>query len=117
MTIAQFRRIALSMPEAVEGSHMGHPDFRVKGKIFATLFPVDDQTMGMVKLKPLQQRQFVKANPGVFTPFKGGWGRQGATQVRLAGATSATLRNAMITAWRNTAPKALVEKHGLSEGM
>ncbi len=115
MTIAQFRRIALSMPEAMESAHMGHPDFRVKGKIFATLLPRGDETWGMVKLKPEQQRRFVKDHPEVFEPVKGGWGKQGATQVCLSAADSASLRSAMITAWRNTAPKRLVEEVGLSE--
>lgn len=113
-TVASFRRLALSMPEASEGAHMGHPDFRVKGKIFATLLPGDGQ-WGMVKLTPEQQRQFVTSNPGVFEPVKGGWGARGATQVRLAGVDSVTLRSAIITAWRNTAPKRLVEESGLSD--
>jgi hypothetical protein len=113
MTIAEFRRIALSMPQAAESAHMGHPDFRVKGKIFATLLPRDDG-WGMVKLKPDQQRQFVEANPGVFEPVQGGWGRRGATQVRLDGVDKATLRSAIVTAWLNTAPKRLVEELGPS---
>jgi hypothetical protein len=110
MTIAEFRRIALSMPQAAESAHMGHPDFRVKGKIFATLFSRDDDNWGMVKLNPEQQRQFVEANPGVFEPVKGGWGRRGATQVRLDSVDKATLRSAIFTAWLNTAPKRLVEE-------
>jgi hypothetical protein len=115
MTIAQFRRLALSMPEASEGAHMGHPDFRVQGKIFATLFPRDGTMNGMVKLKPDQQRLFIKEHPEMFEPVKGGWGRQGATHVLLKAARSAAVRSAMITAWRNTAPKGLVEEQGLSE--
>ncbi len=114
MTIAQFRRIALSMPEAEESAHMGHPDFRVKGKIFATLFPRDNVTWGMVKLRPEQQRRFVKSNPETFEPVKGGWGKGGATQVRLKSAKGSALRSAMITAWRNIAPNRLVEKVGLA---
>jgi len=92
---------------------MGHPDFRVKGKIFATLFKIDDRTGGVLKLKPEQQRQFVKAKPLVFQPVKGGWGRQGCTQVRLEAVkkgTLATLRSAILTAWLNTAPRRLVEE-------
>ncbi|MDO8631437.1 MAG: MmcQ/YjbR family DNA-binding protein, partial [Phycisphaerales bacterium] len=98
MTIAEFRRIALSMPQATENAHMGLPDFRVKGKIFATLFSRDGDDWGMVKLKPDQQRRFVEANPGVFEPIKGGWGLRGATQVRLAAVNKKTLRDAMFTA-------------------
>jgi hypothetical protein len=114
MTIAQFRRLALSMPEAEERAHMGHPDFRVKGKIFATLFPRDGKTWGMLKLKPDQQRALVKAHPDAFDAIPGGWGRQGATQVSLDRARVAILRDAMITAWRNVASKALRQGHGLS---
>ncbi len=113
MTIAQFRRIALELPETAEGAHMGHPDFRVKGKIFATLFRRDDIDCGMVKLKPEQQRRFVTAHPEVFQPVKGGWGRQGCTQVCLEAVSKAAvaiLRGAMLTAWVNTAPKRLVEE-------
>ena len=111
MTVEDFRRIALSMPQATEGAHMGHPDFRVKGKIFATLFDRDDEDLGMVKLTPEQQHQFVQANPEMFAPIKGGWGIRGATQVRLDNAHETTLRSAMITAWRNIAPKRLIKEH------
>ena len=103
MTTEDFRRIALSMPEASEGSHMGHPDFRVGGKIFATIRP--DEGCGMVKLTPEQQRDFVQDEPAMFAPVKGAWGRQGATDVRLEKASAATVRRAVITAWRNTAPR------------
>jgi len=114
MTAAEFRRIALGMPQALEGAHMGHPDFRVKGRIFATLFRRDDVDWGMVKLKPDEQHRFVNDDPGVFEPLKGGWGRQGCTQVRLDAVDRAalpTVRTAIVTAWRNTAPKRLVKEH------
>jgi len=110
MTVAQFRRIALSMPEATEGEHMGHPDFRVKGKIFATLFTRDDVDWGMVKLKPEQQRQIIKDDPEMFEPVKGGWGHQGCTQVHLQNTDHLALKSAMVAAWRNAAPKRLVEE-------
>ena len=86
MTAEQFRRLALSFPETVESSHMNHPDFRVRGgKIFATLaYP--DKKWGMVKLTSEQQEEFVRAEPGVFVPVKGGWGRGGATSVLLRAA-------------------------------
>jgi len=115
MTIAEFRRIALSMPQATESAHMGHPDFRVKGKIFATLFSRDGDDWGMVKLKPDQQRRFVEANPGVFEPVWGGGGSGGATQMRLGAVDKKTLRDAMFTAWLNTAPKRLVEELGIPD--
>ena len=75
MTADQFRRLALSLPEATESAHMGHPDFRVKGKIFATLGP--EEKSGMVKLTPDQQEQFVQAEPDVFDPCAGAWGERG----------------------------------------
>ena len=94
---------------------MGHPDFRVQGKIFATLLRRDELDWGMVKLKPEQQREFVEANPGVFVPVKGGWGVRGATQVRLDLVDKVTLKRAIDTAWLNIAPKRLVEELGLSD--
>jgi len=104
MTAQDFRRIALSMPEASENSHMDHPDFRVAGKIFATLgYP--DESCGMVKLPPEQQQSFSRDFPDAFTPVKGGWGRNGATQVHLKNVDKATLRRAMIAACQNVAVK------------
>ncbi len=114
VTVAGFRRACLSMPEATEGSHMGHPDFRVKGRIFATLFG-QERGLAMVKLKRPQQQEFVNSRPGAFAPIMGGWGRQGATEVRLADVDEATLRRAIITAWRNTAPKQLLDDLIFSE--
>ncbi len=105
MTAADFRRLALALPEATESAHMGHPDFRVRNKIFATLDA--SETLGMVKLNPEQQHEFVKAHPEIFVPVKGGWGRKGATYVRLAAAEEETLVKALGIAWRNTAPKSL----------
>jgi hypothetical protein len=106
MTPDGFRRLALSMPEAIESAHMGHPDFRVGGKIFATLGS-PDASHGMVKLKPEQQEMFMRVEADVFAPAKGGWGRAGSTLVVLKRARVATLRDAMVAAWRNAAPKRL----------
>jgi hypothetical protein len=106
LTLEGFRRLALGLPEVAEGAHMGHPDFRVRGKIFATL-GVPDADWGMVKLTPEQQDAFVEGEPAVFTPVKGGWGRRGATNFRLRTASARTLRPALVTAWRNVAPKSL----------
>lgn len=110
MTEDGFRRLALSFPETEEREHMDHPDFRVGGKIFATLW-YPDRGWGMVKLTPEQQMLFVTAEPEVFSPIKGGWGRKGATSVNLKAAKSAIVRRALETAWRNTAPKKLAQKH------
>ena len=106
MTPDEFRRIALSLPETEEKSHMGHPDFRVCGKIFATLSYPDD-TAGMVKLTPEQQAELVRADPKVFYPVKGGWGIKGATHVRLKAVKKAALQRVLLIAWRNAAPKTL----------
>jgi hypothetical protein len=110
-TPAAFRKIALSLPETEERQHMDHPDFRVAGKIFATLgYP--DKTRGMVKLSPEDQHNFSKEYPDAFVPVKGTWGRRGATNVYLKNADEETLRKAVLAAWRNTAPKRLLKKLG-----
>jgi hypothetical protein len=101
------------MPEAVESSHMNHPDFRVLGKIFATLGP--DEVWGMVKLTPEQQRRFVRQEPEMFAPVRGGWGRRGATTVELEAATEDAARSALVAAWRNVAPKRLLEETDVEE--
>ncbi len=108
MTAEEFRSLALSLPAAAEDAHMGHPDFRVRGKIFATLGP--DEDWAMVKLTPDQQAALVRAEPEVFEPFGGAWGGRGYTKVCLAAAHEATVRPALIAAWRNTAPKRLAEQ-------
>jgi hypothetical protein len=108
VTADDFRSLALSLPEASEDAHMGHPDFRVRGKIFATL-GAPDEAWGMVKLTPDQQAVFVRTEPRVFQPVKGAWGRRGCTNVRLAAATEAAVRQALVAAWRNTAPKRLAQ--------
>jgi hypothetical protein len=109
VTANDFRRLALSLPEAEERSHMDHPDFRVGGKIFATLgYP--DKSRGMVKLPPEDQHNFSKDHPDVFVPVKGTWGRRGATSVHLKAADSETLRKAITVAWRKAAPKRLGEQ-------
>jgi len=101
--------MALSLPETSEESHMEHPDFRVGGKIFATLgYP--RKGWAMLKLTPEQQDTFMNAEPEVFVPVKGGWGRRGATNVILREATKTTLRSALLAAWRKTAPKRLAER-------
>jgi len=109
MTADEFRSLALSFPETLEAAHVGHPDFRVGGKIFATLGP--DEDWGMVKLTAEQQALFVRAESDVFRPANGAWGRRGSTIVRLADADEATVRQALMAAWRNTAPKRLVQDH------
>jgi hypothetical protein len=109
MTPAAFRKIALSFPETEERAHMNHPDFRVAGKIFATLgYP--DKTRGMVKLSPEDQHNFSKDYPAAFIPVKGAWGRRGATSVILKAAENEVLARAIQAAWRNTAPKRVLSR-------
>ncbi len=107
MTAKQFRKLALGFPEASEASHMGHPDFRVGGRIFATLGP--DEDWGMVKLTPEEQARLMQLEPDVFRPASGAWGRAGCTIITLADADQTTVKEAMIVAWRKTAPKQLVK--------
>jgi hypothetical protein len=97
MTAAQFRRLALSLPETEERAHMGHPDFRVGGKIFATLGP--DEKWGMVKLTPAEQASLIASAPAVFHPASGAWGQRGCTIVRLRQARSPAVKHAMLAAW------------------
>jgi hypothetical protein len=108
MTVDDFRTICLSLPDAVESAHQGHPDFRVGGKIFATIWP--DEGWGMVKLDLQQRAAFVRDEPEVFVPVKGGWGRKGATTVRLDAADESSVRAAVVAAFRNVAPKRIAEK-------
>lgn len=103
MTAKGFRNLALSMPGAIEAEHMGHPDFRVNGKIFATLW--DDMKSGMVKLTPELQRELVAENPEMFAPVNGAWGANGATRVILEHADEDTLGRAMTEAFKRTAAK------------
>src|SRR5436189_6342415 len=98
MDAADFRRIALSLEGAEEGSHMGAADFRVGGRIFATLASVH-QGYGNLMLTPEQQAAFVEELPEIFVPIAGGWGRMGMTHVRLAAASEDVLTGALRAAW------------------
>lgn len=98
MNAEDFRRIALSLGGAEESSHMGAPDFRVEGRIFATLAS-QGLGYGNLMLTPEQQAAFVEELPEVFVPIGGGWGRMGMTHIRLANATSDVLTGALRTAW------------------
>ncbi len=106
MTAADFRRIALSLEGAEEGSHMGAADFRVGGRIFATLAS-QKQGYGNLMLTPEMQADFVAEQPEFFLPVAGGWGRMGATHIRLARANEDVLAGALRAAW-----KLRVEKNG-----
>src|SRR6516164_9991362 len=99
MNVADFRRIALSFEGAEESSHMGQPDFRVGGRIFATLASAK-QGYGNLMLTLEQQQAFVEELPAVFLPIPGGWGRMGMTHIRLAAAKEEVLTGALGTAWK-----------------
>jgi hypothetical protein len=99
MTVADFRRLALSLPGAEEGSHMGAVDFRVGGRIFATLASAK-QGYGNLMLTPEVQGDFVAEQPDVFLPIAGGWGRNGSTHIRLAQASEDLLEGALRAAWK-----------------
>ena len=106
MNASDFRRMALRLEGAEEGSHMGSPDFRVGGKIFATLAS-QAQGYGNLMLTPELQTTFLEEQPDVFVPVAGGWGRMGATHIRLAAANADLLADALRTAW-----KLRIEKNG-----
>src|SRR5262245_51195150 len=109
MTPQQFRRLALALPGATEGAHMGHADFRVGGKIFATLgYP--DAKWAVLLLKPDQQLLLVETAGEVFSPVPGGWGLKGSTRVNLAAADRETVQSALELAWEIRAPKAKPQK-------
>lgn len=94
-----FRRLALAFDGASEATHMGHPDFRANGRIFATLsYP--DAGLAMVALTPDEQAMRVAASPQTFSPVPGGWGRNGSTHVILATADEAAVRDGLTVAWR-----------------
>ena len=115
MSQARFRKVALSLPDAIEGAHQGHADFRVGKRVFATLgYPDDD--WGMVKLTPEQQAMVVEAEPEIFRPVPGGWGKGGATNVRLARADATTLQSALKMAWGNIATKPAAKTRSVKRG-
>ena len=103
-------KLALRLPEVVEQQHQGPPDFRVCGKVFATLgWP--DRAWGMVKLPIEEQQKCTAAQPSVFEPVPGAWGRRGSTKIRLAAATQNAVEQALLAAWRHVAPKRLAAKY------
>jgi hypothetical protein len=105
MTPHDFCRLALALPEALEGEHMGHPDFRIRGRIFASLWP--DNRHAMVRLAPADQALFIERHPEVYSAAAGAWGRQGCTVVDLHRASLKLLRPAILAAWRlaDSAPR------------
>jgi hypothetical protein len=109
MTPETFRKLALKLPESCEGEHMNHADFRVDGKIFATLgYPTVE--FAVILLSPAAQTSFVRADPDTFSAVKGGWGRGGSTHVHLKAADRSIVENALQVAWQRKAPKRLAAR-------
>ena len=98
MTPDAFRAMALHFSGAIEGAHMNHPDFRVRGKIFATLGH-PNKAFAAIMLTPAEQAEFVKEGSGAFAPVKGGWGLNGSTSVRLQPADPELVKKALAAAW------------------
>lgn len=126
MDAAGFRKMVLAMPLASEGEHMGHPDFRAAGRIFAALPPGPrgagqgkgkkdagaKREWGMVALSPQEQAALVREHPEVFVPAAGAWGRRGYTYVALADVDRRVMKRAMEMAWRNVVPQRAREELG-----
>lgn len=104
MSVSRFRKAALALSDAIESAHHGKADFRVGKRIFATLGH-PDENWGTLKLTVEQQAMLVDAEPDIFHPVPGGWGRQGYTNIRLANADAATLKSALAMAWANVTPQ------------
>ena len=113
MNAEDFRRVALDQPEAEERSHLGKADFRVRNRIFASL-PAPD--LAVIKLTPAEQAVVCQAEPAVFRPVKGGWGRQGWTEILLEMADEQALLCACRMGWRNAAPSSLRRRHEGRDG-
>ena len=105
---AEYRALALSLPEAVENSHFETADFRVRNRIFATLRESDGRAV--VKLTPDEQRLMVETMPAILAPIPGGWGSKGWTGLDLAAASGEDVRHVLHVAWRNVAPKKLLKE-------
>jgi hypothetical protein len=113
MNQADLRRMALQMPESEEKAHFGKADFRVRNRIFCTL---PEAGTAVVKLTGEQQQMLTDAEPAIFAPVKGGWGRQGWTAMAIAACDPATVASALWMAWRNAAPAGLRKQHAGPRG-
>ena len=107
MTAAEFRHVALSFPDVVEGAHMGHADFRIGGRIFATLGYPNDR-YAVVMLSPQDQDLVIRDHPETFAPASGKWGASGSTTVVLGAASVSAVAAALEAAWRRRAPRRLI---------
>ncbi len=102
--IALFRRLALSLPGAIESSHMNHPDFRLNNQIFATL-SAQEKGCGVLNLTLEQQQAFIADQPHIFSPVQGGWGRMGMTYIQLSKADESIMAGALMTAYQTLRAK------------
>ena len=109
ITLSETRKLALALPEVEEKSHFEQPDFRVKGKIFAVLHPGKMEVM--VKLSVIDQSVFCCIDKAIIYPVPGGWGRRGATLINLKLVKKSILKDALITAWKTTAPAKMVAQY------
>lgn len=103
------RALALMLPETVAGAHQGHPDFRVGGRIYATLWPDEDRVV--VRLTPEAQAALAEAEPDAVEPVPGNWGARGWTSLDLWATDAETLRGALLAAWKTAAPPGLVARY------
>ena len=106
------RALALMLPETVEGAHSGNPDFRVGGRVFATLWVEEERVV--LRLAPALRDALCAAEPDLFRPIDGAWGRRGWTNLDLDPCEEETLRDALLAAWRVTAPQAVADAYALS---
>ena len=100
------RALALMLPEAIPGAHKGNPDFRIGGRVFATLWTEEERVV--LRLSPEDQARLLEAEPDLFSAIDGAWGRRGWTNLALDACAEELLREALLAAWRATAPAALV---------
>lgn len=114
VSLSTARKLALSLPEATEQDHFGRPSFRVGGKIFSTLWPIEKRVM--VKLSMIDQSVFSSFDNQVFYPVPGGWGRQGCTFAELRKVKKSMLQDALTAAWQHAAPKKLALAHFPANG-
>jgi hypothetical protein len=112
VTINTFREMALALPEVSEQPHFDRPSFRIKNKIFSTIWEADNKVM--VKLTPVQQSVYIAIDESVIYAVPGGWGTQGATLVELSKVKKTLLKEVLILAWKNVAPAAIVKQYELS---
>ena len=107
VTATQLRELALGLPGAEERETWGHPTFRVRDKIFASMYEGDDGVIATVKASPEDQEALIGGDPQTFGTASH-VGRYGWTTIRLDRVDPDELRELVVEAWRRTAPKRAV---------